>query len=79
MFYDYNDSFDSNYNTFYEDVNDAIDTLTDMQYNAEDNDDMEFAAEIESYIVELENLDYTYRDDIIDILANVRDFIVNSK
>lgn len=79
MYYNYDDSFERNYDAFYEEVSDAIDTLTDMEYDAQDNGFIELAAEIKSYIVELENLDYTYYDDIANTLANVRDFIVNNK
>ena len=79
MYYNYDDSFESNYDTFYEEVSDAIDTLTDMEYDAQDNDFIELAAEIKSYIVELENLDYTYYDIVADTLANAQDFIVNNK
>lgn len=79
MYYNYDDSFESNYDAFYEEVNDAIDTLTDMEYDAQDNGFVELAAEIKSYIVELESLDYAYYDDVADTLANVRDFIVNNK
>lgn len=80
MFYQYyDDSFENNYDTFYEEVNDAIDTLTDMEYDAQDNGFVELAAEIKSYIVELNNLDYAYYDIVADTLANVQDFIVNNK
>lgn len=79
MYYNYDDSFERNYDAFYEEVSDAIDTLTDMEYDAQDNGFIELAAEIKSYIVELENLDYAYYDDVADTLANVRDFIVNNK
>lgn len=79
MFYDYDDAFERNYDAFYEEVNDAIDTLTDMEYDAQDNGFIELAAEIKSYIVELENLDYTYYDIVADTLANTQDFIVNNK
>lgn len=79
MYYNYDDSFERNYDTFYEEVNDAIDTLTDMEYDAQDNGFVELAAEIKSYIVELENLDYTFYDDVVDTLSYVQDFIVNNK
>lgn len=79
MYYNYDDSFESNYNAFYEEVSDAIDTLTDMEYDAEDNGFVELTAEIKSYIVELNNLDYAYYDIVADTLANVQDFIVNNK
>lgn len=79
MYYNYDDSFERNYDAFYEEVSDAIDTLTDMEYDAQDNGFVELAAEIKSYIVELNNLDYAYYDIVVDTLAYVQDFIVNNK